>query len=867
MLWTLTQFSLDRNRTAWLNQGREKVASLATSYRSQVEDGIKQLDQLTWFISYLHARGANTDIFKRVFESLPSHGASNALFIDANGIVQGATSPVAIGASVSGMRYFRHHLESNTTELQINPVEPGIGLFAGKSVMRISRRLNDEQGHLIGVVSVAILPEDMLRFGGDNELREGDAIGLRFADGEWLIRQVIGAERVMSPHTGEAELLVSDRVFVGSINGEPAQVAWSKLQEYPLHAFVGINHNNALRQHSETEIAYRVIQIGGSATMLLLCMIFGWQHWRRDERMQREEQVRNTFRLAVDGAREELYMVSASAPDRDGLVNYLVEDCNGQAARMTGIDREFLIGRPLNAVLAVAGHEDLQQMLSTAMHEGFAELELELFRAGPGHARWYHCRAVSADLGLAITLRDISELKDKEMQLRELALTDPLTRLPNRRWMQNQLPMQIDEARDRSQRFAALFIDLDNFKMINDTLGHKAGDEFLREIAACLRAAVRKEDDVLRLGGDEFMVLLHQIEKRETAMDIAAHLLEKLGTVGPVQGMGGIRPRASIGVALFPDDAVDADSLVQAADIAMYESKRNGKDRVTHYSVEMQREITDRVTLESALSTAVAGNQLVLYLQPRAHTMTGRLSGFEALLRWQHPRLGLISPQRFIPLAEESSLIGDIGNWVAEHTCKVLASWRERQLGAYPISINVSARQLTTSAFREHLKHCMARYQILPSQLAIELTESTMVGNDLTIQTELTDLEALGLRLMIDDFGTGYSSLQRLHQLNVDVLKIDQSFVTNLGSDSDAYLLCHAMTQLADSLGIATVAEGVETEQQLQLLRRIGCDEIQGFLASQPVPAEQAERWLHGAQFFAPQSSPSTTQAWSPPGR
>ncbi len=865
LLSSVTQYSLERSSSAWLEQGREKVAGLATSYRSQVEDNIKQLDQLTWFISYLHARGAHGEAFKRVFASLPSHGASNALFIDADGIVQGATSPVAIGNSVGELRYFRHHLESNSTELHINPVEPGVGLFAGKQVIRLSRRLNDDAGRMIGVVSIAILPEDVLRFGGDNELREGDAIGLRFADGEWLTRQVIGAERLISPHRGEAELLISDQIFVGSINGEPAQVAWSKLQLYPLHAFVGINLNNALRQHGETVIAYRVIQTGGSAVILLLCALLGWQHWRRDERRLHEERVRSTFRLAVDAAREELYMVSAGAPGPNGQSSFLIEDCNGQAARMTGKDREALIGMPLNEVLAITGREDIQRMLTTAMRESFAEVELEIYRAGPRQSRWYHCRAVSAELGLAITLRDISEIKDKEAQLRTLALTDPLTRLPNRRWMQNQLPRLIEEANAGNQRFAALFIDLDNFKMINDTLGHKAGDQFLIEVAAGLRAAVRKQDDVLRLGGDEFMVLLHQLDQHDTAMEIARHVLDKLGRLTPVEGMGGMRPRASIGVAIYPDHAVDADSLVQAADIAMYESKRLGKGCVTQYSAAMQHQITDRVTLEAALSTAVGDNQLVLYLQPRAFTMTGRLTGFEALVRWQHPRLGLISPKRFIPLAEESSLIGEIGNWVTERSCAVLASWRERQLGLYPISINVSARQLTSPAFRQHLQRCMARYQILPSQLAIELTESTMVGDNTLIQNELAALEGLGLRLMIDDFGTGYSSLERLHRLNVDVLKIDQSFVASLGPDSDGYLLCRAITQLANSLGIATVAEGVETEQQLQLLRIIGCDEIQGYLASPPVPAELAEPWLQGAQFFEPQATIPATPGWASP--
>jgi EAL domain-containing protein (putative c-di-GMP-specific phosphodiesterase class I) len=267
------------------------------------------------------------------------------------------------------------------------------------------------------------------------------------------------------------------------------------------------------------------------------------------------------------------------------------------------------------------------------------------------------------------------------------------------------------------------------------------------------------------------------------------------------------------------------------------------------------KHLADRVALENALENAVAGAQLALHLQPRAASVSGKLAGFEALLRWQHPQLGLISPQRFIPIAEESKLIVEIGNWVSERACMIIADWRERGMPVYPISINVSPKQLLSPDFRRHLQRCIERYRVQANQLALELTESTMVGDNPTVQQELEKLEALGLRLMIDDFGTGYSSLALLHRLNVDVLKIDQSFVQNLGPDSESFVLCQAMIQLAQSLGIATVAEGVETTQQLRLLRIMGCDEIQGYIASPPVPVRLAEGWLRGAQFFAPQAS------------
>lgn len=851
VLWLGIYFALKNSHDTWLNQGREKVASLASSYRSHVEDAIDQIDQLSWFIAYMHSKGMPTGELQQIIDKLPSHASFNPLYTDARGNVISARLASTAGLSVKDAPFFRRHAASSSLDLHVNPLENGIGRLAGHKVVRVSRRLNDINGNFDGVVSITLLPEDLLKFGGDIELADGDGLGLRFLDGEWLVKRTVGSQRIISEQGDDTAVIVSDRIFSGTIDGRPALVGWSKLQFYPLNAFVGIDLSNALREHDETEQAYRFILYAGTGLIIAVCFSFGWLHWRRNERAMREQRVRNTFRIAVDGAREELYMVSLQPSRHPERRRYRIEDCNGQAARMAGSEREQLIGRSLDDVLMTDGREDVKSFLGKAMESEFAEAELMLGRGGK--SRWYHCRAVRADLGLAVTLRDITDLKDKEQQLKDLALTDALTKLPNRRWMQQQLPQLIDESRRRHSRVAVLFIDLDNFKVINDTLGHQAGDEFLRAVAAMLSESVRRQDQVLRLGGDEFMILLRDIDSNEVAMEIGAHLLHKLRAVDPLHGDAGLRPRASIGLAFYPDDAGDAESLVQAADIAMYESKRAGKDRVTRYTANMHQNLADRAALEHALENAVPGQQLALYLQPRAFSDSGKLAGFEALLRWQHPQLGLISPQRFIPLAEESTLIVEIGNWVAERACMIIADWRERGLPVYPVSINVSPKQLLSPSFRQHLTRCLAQYGIQAAQLALELTESTMVGDDRSVQKELEQLEALGLRLMIDDFGTGYSSLALLHRLNVDVLKIDQSFVQNLSPDSESFVLCQAMIQLAQSLGIATVAEGVETPQQLRLLRMMGCDEIQGYIASAPVPAPLAERWLDGAQFFEPQ--------------
>ncbi len=848
VMWLLMDIALNHSRDTWLDQGRERVASLASSYRSHVEDAIDQIDQMSWFIAFLHSQGMSPETLQQLLEKLPVRSSFNPLYIDATGKVIAARKTPSPGLTVENAQFFRHHQSTTSLDLRINPVEKGVGRLTGRKVVRLTRRINDRHGNFGGVVSISLLPEDLLKFGGEIELDDGDTLGLRFMDGEWLVKRVVGSKLRTDEQVDATRIVVGDQMFSGTLNDRPALLGWSKLQFYPLQTFVGIDRSNALRLHAETEQAYRFNRYAGMVLIIAICTYLGWLQWRRNVRQMREQQVRNTFRIAVDGAREELYMVSVQTPRNRARRLYRIEDCNGQAARMAGSEREQLIGRSLDDILLTDDRQDMTAFLGRALEQDFAETEIWLQRGDK--RRWYHCRAVRADLGLAVTLRDITDLKEKEQQLKDLALTDALTRLPNRRWMQQQLPQMIEESNRQQSRFAVLFIDLDNFKVINDTLGHQAGDEFLRNVADRLRESVRKQDQVLRLGGDEFMILLRDVDNPEIALEVGAHLLHKLRAADPLHGDAGLRARASIGLAFYPDDAGDAESLVQAADIAMYESKRAGKDRVTRYTADMHRQLADRVALETALGNAVAGEQLALYLQPRAMTDSGKLAGFEALLRWQHPQLGLIAPHRFIPLAEESQLIVEIGNWVTERACMIIADWRERGLTVYPVSINVSPKQLLGSHFRQHLTRCLAQYAVRPGELALELTESTMIGDDLAVQQELALLEAIGLRLMIDDFGTGYSSLALLHRLNVDVLKIDQSFVQNLGPGNDSFMLCQAMIQLAQSLGIATVAEGVETQQQLKMLRLMGCDEIQGFLASPPVPAKMVESWLQGVQFF-----------------
>ena len=794
VLWTGAYLKNLADQNSERETGRKKVIELANSYARQLRGSIEQIDQLSLLIAHLPGSQKKVDM-QQVFQDLPSYSWFNPLLIDSEGVVLSSRTASLLGFSMANNEFFQHHKNSESTGLRINPPEPGYGALVGTQVIRFSRRINDPQGRFAGVVSLSLLQDQLTYFGGDVALDLGDVITIKHLDGDTLTQRVIGTDiqrdDLPSPsnNTGGTKNFTEIRV-----PGDLMYVGRGSMETYPLQTMIAISERNILKSYQEARELRQLLQYAATGLIIFLCMACAWLQSRRDTRAYYKHQISSTFRLAVDASREELYMLSLFFDNDEGMTDFVIEDCNGQAVRMSARKREELIGKPLSQIISGANLAATKLFLYSAMNDGFAEKEVFIYRSGPKKKCWMQARAVRADLGLAVTLQDITEVKEKEQQLEQLALTDALTHLPNRHWMNQQLPFLMQAAENKAYQFAVLFIDLDNFKTINDTLGHKAGDAFLQEVARVLQQSVRKQDHVLRLGGDEFMILLHELSSPEIAMEIAGHLLTRLREIDVNSGNSSLSTRASIGIAFYPDHATTPESLVQAADIAMYEAKRSGKDRVAQYSSQMLDQLSERMNMQSALQHAIPGGQLLMYLQPRASAASGHLVGFEALVRWQHPELGLVSPERFIPLAEESHLIVELGNWVAATVCETLALWRDQGKKIVPVSINVSARQLKDSEFRLQLQQSMQMHQIKPSDIAIELTESMMIGENDNVRQELMLLDEMGLELMIDDFGTGYSSLARLHRLQVDVLKIDQSFVRNLSAGGDGIVLCEAMT-------------------------------------------------------------------------
>jgi diguanylate cyclase (GGDEF)-like protein/PAS domain S-box-containing protein len=435
------------------------------------------------------------------------------------------------------------------------------------------------------------------------------------------------------------------------------------------------------------------------------------------------------------------------------------------------------------------------------------------------------------------TMAHEEERRRGQERITYLASHDALTGLPNRVMFGELLARAIATAERYSRKFAVMFVDLDRFKLINDSLGHAAGDLLLKEIAGRLKDCLRSSDVVARMGGDEFVVLVQEVDSREQVEVVARKILA--ATLRPVELLEqDCRVTASIGINLYPADAQDEQSLMKNADMAMYQAKEEGKNNFQFFSQEIRSHSLERMALETNLRHALERNELSLHYQPKIDIQTRRITGVEALLRWNSPALGQVSPAQFIPVAEETGLIVPIGRWVLRTACEQSAAWQHAGLPPVCMAVNLSARQFTDEALAEDVTQAVRDSGIDPCTLELEITEGMVICNPERALAVLTCIKAMGVRLAIDDFGTGYSSLGQLKNFPVDTLKVDRSFIRDLARSADDRAITQAIISMGKSLSLNVVAEGVETLEQLEFLRRSACDEMQGYYFSKPITAE-----------------------------
>ena len=521
----------------------------------------------------------------------------------------------------------------------------------------------------------------------------------------------------------------------------------------------------------------------------------------------------------------------------------IIEYANPAFTRISGYQPSEVIGHDCRLLQGTDTKQEGLTALRTALSQQLeATVVLRNYRKD-GTLFWnqLHVAPVSDTKGNVThyvgVLNDITNSMQYQAQLEHQANHDALTKLPNRNLFNDRLEQAIVYAKRYQHSIWVVFVDLDNFKLVNDSLGHDIGDRLLQTVASRLTNCLRKSDTVARLGGDEFMLLLIDHSDAQLSPRIVNAVLAAVASPVLLDAHE-LTLTCSVGVSVYPKDGDNGQLLLKNADIAMYRAKDAGRNQLQFYTSEMNARITERTLIENHLRYAVARNELLLHYQPRLDLRTGRISGMEALIRWQHPELGLVPPMRFIGVAEETGMIVEIGNWVLRTACAQNKAWQMAGLPALHVAVNVSARQFRKSHFADDVVKALADSGLDAKYLELELTESLMMQDVDEAVATLVTLKELGVALSIDDFGTGYSSLSYLRRFPIDYLKIDQSFIRDMLSDPNGAAIVRSIISLGHNLNFKVIAEGVETEAQLAYLERDDCDEMQGYFFSRPVPAE-----------------------------
>lgn len=817
---------------------REMVSAQAGLVRARLESEINSAAHLSLgLVSYVAANpGFDSASFKRVAERMLAYGRHLRNISVAPDNVVRDVYPLAGNEQAIGLNYANHAEQREAVERMMRTrhfvlagplelVQGGTGLINRFPVYLPAR--DGEAERYWGLVAVVLRFDSLLEASGLTDAGSALVFALRGRDGK-------GAEG--APFHGDAALFEQDPVLMDILLPDGAN--W-QLAAMPARGW----------QSGFGGLRIPAILFVGLATSLALAVLLYLRQHHLTRIRAREAEL--LLSASVIESLNEAVMVA----DADGRIVQV----NPAFAALTGHSAERIVGQPAETVVSCpydrAGIDAFRRKL---LQDGCWAGELEDRRSNgeqyPKQLTIYPVRLPDGRVTHYLhVFADIGERREAERRIHHLAHHDSLTGLPNRLSLQLRTEQAMAQARRHGTLLAVLIIDMDHFKDINDSLGHHVGDALLVEVGKRLQACVRQSDVVARLGGDEFVVLVTDMVTTLTAAAVAEKIVSTLSApyaVEPYQ----LHSTPSVGIAIFPNDGDSVDALLRNADSAMYHAKASGRNNYQFFNDRMSAGASERLALQSSLHQAIAGQQFLLHYQPQIDTVSGCMVGVEALVRWQHPERGLVPPDRFIPIAEESDLIIRLGDWILQEACRQLSVWRAMGL-AIRMSVNLSARQLRSANLLRQVREMVLRHNLKAGDLELEITESVaMEDADKTLHM-LERLRELGVELAVDDFGTGYSSLSRLKLMPLHRLKIDRSFVKDIENDPDDAAICAATISLAHNLGLTVVAEGVETEAQYAFLGDLGCEFVQGYLFGKPMPAAELETWAWRHQAARAQSS------------
>lgn len=839
--WSALLIDLDDRREAYEQDALADTAALSQSYAETLQISIEFVDQLMLHVRYENEMAQG----KLRLEEIARRGlflSPSVLYItllDRNGIPQTSTAPIKPIVDFKDDPVFLAQQADTKDILFIGKPVPDVS--AGQNVIHLSRRLSDSSGNFAGIVVASVAPDYLAAGYSRAILGKYGFLGLVGSDATVHVTRTgdvgpreqsltlpssPGLPRLSGSFQLEGNTWFSDKRsrFVG----------WKALDGYPLIAMVGLDKEEALSSYQENRASTMKSAVWATAALFLFAMLAMGLSFRLARRKQKLDISEATYQMAAESGTEGLFIGQPIIGADDNIDDVVIIDCNQRAAGFLQRRREDVVGKTILELYEGRNPAQFLSQVRKALYTGSFEDEFEVTAESPLTLKWIYLKILRSNENLAITIRDISPSKAYVAELERQSNTDVLTGLPNRQWFQGYFPRAIDQAKAGKAMVALLLLDLDGFKVINDSLGHPAGDELLKNAARRLKLAVRPHDQVVRHGGDEFVVIVEHVVDTTDIENLAKRIAQAFQESFRLS-QGVVSVGASIGISIFPTHGADPEILIKHADMALYAAKAGGKGSYAFFDRKLSEVLSGKAEKEAEFRKALERNEFLVLYQPRVAASNGTLLGMEALMCWTHPVRGQIKPSEFLRLAEESGLIVQFGKLVVEKVCCQIAEWVCAGKEPVPVSINVSHRELINADMVEFLSATLARYKINPGLVQLELKEQTAMGADAAARQELKTIQKAGIKLLIDNFGTGDLSVSKLQKMDFDLLKVHSTITAKIHTSEEGSAFFAAVIPMAHALGMRVVAEGVETEAQALALRDLGCDELQGFHISKPL--------------------------------